>query len=388
MRLSKVLRLMAYRGWLARVTVMVLCFYMISSVQPRAILGGNFAVETTIRQLCVHTRLIDEVETWKIQKTLELVRQMGAHTIVEFFPWAYIEPTKGNYNWHQADTIIRHAQNQGLQVIARMGMVPEWARPSIDEVRTTLNYLPEESYGYFAAFVAQFANRYKESIEHIIIWNEPNLSFEWGFRPVDPEAYTRLLETVYVSVKSMNPSITIHAGALAPTLEPPNSPHGMNDILYLQAMYEAGAAAYFDALAVHTYGFSNPPIASPDTNKLNFRRVELLREIMESYGDEHKPVYITETGWNDSPRWIHGVRPSQRAQYTVGAIDYAKETWQWLESICLWVFRYPTPTYSYPDNYALVTPGFQIRPIYYVLQEYALGKASDQPLWYPPPTVD
>ena len=42
------------------------------------------------------------------------------------------------------------------------------------------------------------------------------------------------------------------AGALAPTLEPAGSPNGMNDLVYLERMYQAGAAAYFDALAIHT----------------------------------------------------------------------------------------------------------------------------------------
>jgi len=63
-------------------------------------------VETNVPQLCMHTRLIDEVEEWKIQRSLELVREMGAGTIVEFFPWAYIETGKGTYDWHHPDRII------------------------------------------------------------------------------------------------------------------------------------------------------------------------------------------------------------------------------------------------------------------------------------------
>ena len=81
-------------------------------------------------------------------------------------------------------------------------------------------------------------------------------------------------------------------------------------------MYEAGAAEYFDGLAVHAYGLTFPALAEPDPQVLNFRRVELLREIMVAYGDEDKFMFITETGWNDHPRWTMAVRPAQRIQYT------------------------------------------------------------------------
>ena len=87
--------------------------------------------------------------------------------MLNFFPWAYIERERGNYDWQQTDKIIRHAQNQGLRVIARMGFVPYWARPDAVDDFTTLNYLPDESYTDFADFVAVFAERYAGTIDHI-----------------------------------------------------------------------------------------------------------------------------------------------------------------------------------------------------------------------------
>jgi len=46
-------------------------------------------VVTTNPKIGVHTRLTDEVEMWKIQATMSLVREMGAPWIVEYFPWAW-----------------------------------------------------------------------------------------------------------------------------------------------------------------------------------------------------------------------------------------------------------------------------------------------------------
>ncbi|MBZ0286195.1 MAG: beta-galactosidase, partial [Anaerolineae bacterium] len=335
---------------------------------PRAPLGQAHRVETVKPQVCVHTRLIDEVYEWKIQHSLRLVREMGADTIVEFFPWAYIEQSDDVYDWASVDRIVRHAQNQGLRIIARMGFVPGWAREDAEGRSTTLNDLPEASFGEFAEFVAVFAAHYAGTIDHLIIWNEPNLAFEWGYRPVDPAGYARLLRAVYTPVHAANPNVVVLAAPLAPTLEPPGSAQGLNDLLYLEELYQTGAADYFDALAVHTYGFTEPPETEPGADLLNFRRAELLHAIMQRYDDPQTPVYITETGWNDHPRWTKAVRPAQRIAYTLQAFEWAEQNWPWLEKMCLWAFRYPAPTQSYPDNFTLVTPDFQIKPIYYAVQ--------------------
>ena len=89
------------------------------------VLGKPQEVQTTNLKVGVHTRLSDEVEEWKIQRTLIMAREMGASWIVEYFPWAYIEAQEDVYRWAHSDMIIAHAKQQGLNVIARLGMVPE-----------------------------------------------------------------------------------------------------------------------------------------------------------------------------------------------------------------------------------------------------------------------
>ncbi len=376
-----------YWQWSYRLLILYLLLSLIAPPSPRTIMDTPQIVETTKPHLCVHTRVIDEVFEFNIQRTFQMVREMGASTIVEFFPWAYFENSPSNVDWSRADMIIRHAQTQGLTVIARMGFVPEWARPAEAGEFTTLNELPEDSYDEFANFVAAFAARYAGTVEHLIIWNEPNLALEWGYHPPDPAAYTELLKVVYPVVKQANPDVMILAGALAPTLEPVDSPHGMNDLFYLEAMYQAGASAYFDALAVHTYGLTFPADDDPAPDKLNFRRVELLHELILRYDSADKPVYITESGWNDHPRWTKAVRPSQRIQYTLDALDWVANEWSWAKTMCLWAFRYPRYTYSYPDNFMLVGVGFERTPIYVALQAYARDIIPEGNLWLPPPAV-
>ncbi|MFW6063345.1 MAG: hypothetical protein ACOC9V_04140 [Chloroflexota bacterium] len=342
---------------------------IVTLLQPPPILvvpGPPQTVETEHPVLGVHTRLTDEVEEWKIQRTLQMVREMGAPWIVEFFPWAYYQGEDGGIAWRHPDMVVNHASAQGLKVIARIGLTPEWARPE----DTPLTYLDETAYDDFAAFAAAFARRYRGQVGYLIVGNEPNLSYEWGYRSTTPEDYVELLKVVYPAVKAANPDMTVLAGALAPTLEPPGSPWGLNDLLYLEGMYEAGAADYFDGLAAHTYGLTFPPDAEPGPELLNFRRIELLREIMVAHDDEETEIYITEAGWNDHPRWTRAVRPGQRIAYTLDAIRYAEENWPYVRVVGIWAFRYPAPTKSYMDYYTLVNPEFIAKPIYRELQTF------------------
>jgi hypothetical protein len=291
---------------------------------------------------------------------------MGAPWIVEFFPWAYYHAENGGIAWEHPDMVVNHAVAQGLTVVARIGLTPGWARPP----DTPLTYLDESAYDDFARFTAAFAGRYQGKIAHIIVGNEPNLSYEWGYRQTTPQDYVDLLKVVYPAVKAANPDAVVLAGAMAPTLEPAGSPWGLNDLDYLAGMYAAGAADYFDALAVHTYGLTFPPEAEPGPDLLNFRRVELLRQVMVEHGDADTSIFITETGWNDHPRWTRAVRPGQRIQYTLDALRYAEANWPYVELIAIWAFRLPAPSRSYMDYYTLVTPEFVTKPIYDEVKRY------------------
>lgn len=346
----------------------------LSPPYPLVVLEDQHTVVTESPIVGVHTRLTDEVDGWKIQHTLSMVREMGSSWIVEFFPWPYIEPERGQFSWDHSDQVIKHARNQGLTIIARLGWVPEWARPDQDGQETTLTYLDAAAYDDFAVFVDAFAERYQNEVHHIILWNEPNLSFEWGFHPVDPDAYTALLKVVYPVAKAAHPDLAVLAGALAPTLEPTTSAAGLDDLLYLDGMYRAGAAPYFDGLAAHAYGLQSPPEAAPDPTALNFRRVEILRQIMTEYGDADKQIYVTEAGWNDHPRWPTSVSPAQRIQNTIGAYEWARQNWPWCPVVAMWAFRLPEPRHNYRDNYTFVTTGFEPKPIYLEVQAYTEGK--------------
>jgi hypothetical protein len=102
---------------------------------------------------------------------------------------------------------------------------------------------------------------------------------------------------------------------------------------------------------------------------VNYRRAELLRQVMARNGDAAKPAYITEGGWNDHPRWTKAVRPAQRIEYTLAAYRLA-ESWDWCRAVALWVFRFPWPNQTFQDYFSFVTVDFVPKPIYDEVRVY------------------
>jgi hypothetical protein len=340
-------------------------------LRSQVALGPQRQVVTVNDKVGIHTRLTDEVEEWKIKRTLEMVREMGAPWAVEYFPWAYIEGEPDQWNWTHADQVVEHANQQGVRLVARLGYVPEWARPK----ETTPLYLDEEYFGAFGEFAAEFVTRYAGKVDHVVLWNEPNLALEWGYQKPSPEKYTEMLRVVYPMIKAANPDIVVLAGALAPTNAPEGSEWGMNDLDFLQRMYDAGAAPYFDMLAVHAYGWHADADDPADPQAVNFRRTELLREIMIENGDEATKAMITEGGWNDHPRWTRSVSPAQRIRNTLRAYEIGELEWPWMEAVCLWVFRFPWDSKTYQDYYTFVDTDFEAKAIYEEVQRYTAGEA-------------
>jgi hypothetical protein len=333
-------------------------------VRLRHAQSPHLPTNVTHRKLGVHTRLADEVERSKIDQSLDMVADMGASWIVELFPWSYYEPTKGRFNWSHADVVVNAAAARHLEIVARLDLVPEWARPANSSSRL----LTPAHYEDFADYASQFAARYRGKVDYLVVWNEPNLAFEWGFRAPDPYAYALLLRIVSERVHGVNATVHIVSAGLAPTRE--NSANAMDDLTYLQRMYDAGARNSFDVLGAHAFGYTHPALDPPSSDTLNFQRLTLLRHVMEANGDQSKFVLVTESGWNDAPRWIHAVSPAQRIAYTLDAFRLADQ-WSWVQALCIFEFRLPAREDNVNDYFTLVHSDFTPKPIYDLTRQYA-----------------
>ncbi|MSQ24358.1 MAG: hypothetical protein EXR58_07405 [Chloroflexi bacterium] len=332
--------------------------------------------------LGVNTFLEQEVEPSKRARTLSMARDAGFHWIRQEFRWEEIEPaTKGefldpkfgNNTWEKYDQIVDTATVLGLEIIARLDTSPPWARPGNRHAFT-----PPERLDDYGDFVAAVASRYRGRLHYYQIWNEPNLSFEWGNQPVDAVATTELLKVAYTRIKAVDPSAVILAPALAPTLA--DGPGALNELVFLQQMYDAGAAAYFEIGSVQAYGLRD----GPDDRRLgngdvNFSRPLLFRALMVRNGDAAKPIWISEFGWNVPPPghegpYVYGnVTEDQQARYTVRALDRARTEWPWVGVMNLWYLKRADDREAGTllAGFRLLDPDFTPRPVYGAVRDYA-----------------
>lgn len=330
-----------------------------------------------------------EPEEWKIEKTFEMAHAAGIGWAKQDFPWDSLQLSPGpngywdehlnQSTWQKYDRIVSLAHKYDLQVIARLDRPPNWTRAD-----NTRPERPPDDIKLYGDFVYDVVRHFKGQIHYYQIWNEPNIYPEWGNQSPDPAAYTRLLQIAYQRAKEADPNVVILSAPLAQTTE--NSSRNMSDVRFLEGMYAAGAQHYFDIALANAYGFSYPPADPPSADKLNFRRVELLRQVMVRNGDANKPVWFNEFGWDAAPDtfapkdlpWSR-VTEQQQAQYTVDAIRYARANWPWSGVFNIWYFRQILPQEDRADYYfRMVDPGFTPRPVYNAVKEAAtrLGSAS------------
>jgi hypothetical protein len=190
-----------------------------------------------------------------------------------------------------------------------------------------------------------------------------------------------MLKVGYEAVKAADPNAIVISAGMAPTTR--DDQEAMPDSHFIQGMYDAGAAPYFDLLGVHAPGYKSEPeidpavvAADPRLNNNDsgpeelrrvyaFRRVEDLRALMVQNGDEAKKVAILEFGWTVDPRpespyhW-HSVHRRDQDKYIQQAYAYAQANWQpWIGVMSLIYVADPRWTLEDEQLYwSIVYPGF------------------------------
>jgi len=347
---------------------------------------------TDVDPFGVNIFLDREVNDWKLRRTIEMIDQAGIDWVKQQFSWAEIEPRQGYFwddrydksSWAKFDRIVELAEEYGLHVIARLDRPPEWARAPGSNPQAP----PLDPHTY-AAFVKTFVEHYRGRIHYIQIWNEPNLHNEWQIdAPVDPDAYVTLLRLAYQAAKEADPNIQVLCAPLAIQSEDDPNRLYVSELTFLEEMYQAGAAPYFDIMSANAYGVNSPPEEPPDPSRYNFRRVELLRMVMDEYGDANKAVWFNEYGWNAAPADVPAqwgrVTDQQQAQWTVEGIAYAQEHWPWAGVISIWYFRQggEIPADSAEYYFRMVNVDFTPLPVYYAVKEAATALRTAGPGWY------
>ncbi len=322
------------------------------------------------------------------EEIMRTLNQAGFKFIRQQFVWEDIEihgkddfvdrrnDPNGVDAWAKYDNIVELAGQYEIEIIARLDNPPAWSRATGNEAGT---YAPPDDYADFGDFVEAVVGRYRNQITYFQLWNEPNGNGEWGAAGPNPEEFTELLCLGYRRAKAANPDAVIVAPSLSPTFEV--TPTNLNDLIFLQRMYAAGAAECFDIMAAQGYGLrSGASDQRLQWNRVSFNYHQLTRDMMVRNGDAEKAVWFGETGWNAIPDGIvpEGMEPfgqvslQEQATYAVELYERIQSDWPWIGVANYWFLKEAVPKAEQPFYYfRAMEPDFTPLPAWEALAQYA-----------------
>jgi hypothetical protein len=346
-----------------------------------------------------NTFLQQEVEPAKRERQMQMLQEAGFKWIRQEFTWEDIEiHGKGDFEdrrndpprsaWEKYDHIVDLAEEYDINIIARLSNPPAWTRALTDTIGTRA---PPDDVRDYGDFVETVVDRYQGRIHYYQLWNEPNIYPEWGEQPVDPRGYAELLCEGYRRAKAVDPNVVILSGALAQTID--LSGRDLNDFVFLQRLYDAGAGDCFDIMTTNTYLlWSAPTDHRMRPLVTNYGRTEYIRDIMVRNGDANKPIWISEMNSNAVPvgpqaddviGWgAYGqVSLDTQAAWAPLAYERAQAEWPYVGVVNFWFFK---PASDADANQAyyyfrMVEPDFTPLPVYNAVKAYA----NQAPFLYP-----
>ncbi len=287
---------------------------------------------------------------------LARLRATGFGWVRQRLDWATLEPTPGNYAWATSDAIVQDILAVDLVPVIVLDGSPAWARAPQDRPPTDNPFAPPAAFQDFARVAAAVAGRYRDQLTFYQIWDEPNIAPHWGNRLIEPVAYAQLLRVTATAIRNADPDATIVSAALAPTRDRGHT--AIDEVAYLQRLYAAGAAPYFDVLAIQPFGFGTAPTDPRiGVDHLNFGRAHLIRQTMVASGDGATPIWAVRYGWNRQLASPWATVPERdQIHFAVEALTLARREWPWLTAMA-WVIDQPKAPPTDPSwGFALSAP--------------------------------
>lgn len=256
--------------------------------------------------------------------------------------------------WYQGrlDVTVDTAEKLGLKLVVEVGCAPKWAGGAEP------GFYPTDP-GQFERVTRYLADRYRGRVAAWEIWNEPNCV--GGCGNGSPDKFVAALKAGYRGVKSGDPDATVVSGGVSG-----------NDVDWLRRMYAAGAAGFFDALAVHPY--QDPATAPPDApsqgQTYRLSTLPMVHRLMVANGDGNKPIWLTEWGWTTAktgPR--PGVDDDTQARYLEQSVRLIRSRYPYVTHAFWFCLRDRDDWNPYENNFGLLHLHGSPKPAFATMQK-------------------
>jgi hypothetical protein len=240
-------------------------------------------------------------------QNLQAQSALGIGLLRQTFNWAEIEKAPGQYDLSYHDSYVLTAAQHGITILPILFHTPSFHAGRTDGRAAC----PPASNASLAAYAQALVRRYgpegtlwaerpdvpRLPIRSWQIWNEPNLRVYWCNKP-NAKQYVAMLRTVGSGIKQVDRGAHIVTAGL-----PDSKLSGTIPLKrFIDQMYKAKAAKYFDSLAINSY--------AKDHRQLG-QMLAKVRKQMNARRDRRGQLWITEIGWGDAGpkhRYIVGAK--------------------------------------------------------------------------------
>jgi len=214
---------------------------------------------------------------------LDMLAAAGIQWVRVDMNWFQLEPGRNQYNWGYMDNVVNAARARGLQIFATLAYSPNWASGTANIADPPQD--PNDWYN----FVYNVVRRYKSSVKHWGMWNEPNLD---GFWTGEAWQYREwILKNGYNAAKAADASCVVLGPELAHMSGWPD---------FMENVMAEGGANYIDIITHHCYK------GDTGTEVFNYLDKDAfywawddppLMKVLDDLGVDNRPVWLTEVGW-------------------------------------------------------------------------------------------
>jgi hypothetical protein len=228
------------------------------------------------------------------------------------FKWSDIEGDQGSHDWTAPDGALADLAAAGIAPLFVMWGSPSWINGSSD-----FAYVPTDATKFaawvkaYASFASTAAARYKGRVKYWELWNEENIADWWKPKP-NLSQYLTWYKAIYAAIKAADPSANVGMGGI--TNLNVGATSDVNGHTWLTGMYKAGV--FPDAVVIHPYA---APTQAPTVTMQwfdNFTDIAMIHNLMTSWGQGGKQLWITEWGWASG-----NTGESEQGDYTATALN-------------------------------------------------------------------
>lgn len=264
----------------------------------------------------------------QINSSISAAASLKINWLAIDFDWTNLWPNKDvNPNLDALIQAMYLAQQNHLNVMISITRPPAWVitpdGPNVEMTVKVLNYL---------------ANTFPDILLAIELFPGANTVQGWGTTP-NPKAYFNLLKKATQSLKASESKVTLVAAGLMP-LSTDHPASDMNDLDFLQALYNAGAKPFMPIVGIQLLETTGDPMLTPSQSENRcLRHFEAVRQVMINHDHRMGLIWLTGFSWpagdiqasdsiykntNEQTQWLSQAYQILKAQLYLGVAFFSQ----------------------------------------------------------------